>query len=460
MTTSSLTPVPSPIAPEGADALALPVKAQKIGFVHLGCPKNLVDTETMLGALTQDGHTIVADESEADVVLVNTCAFIEKAQAESVEALAQLAEQGKKLLIAGCLAQKFQGDLLTLFPEAQAVVGTHHVGDIARILRQSQQGERVLAIQQDPDYLLQEDHQRRHITSGAWAYVKIAEGCDYRCSFCIIPSLRGAFRSRPLQNVVENARSLAQSGVREIILVGQDATSYGKEFGLTLADLLRALNTVDGLDWIRVMYAYPTLVSDDLLTAIAECDRVVKYLDCPLQHSHPDILRRMRRPSFDVEAFADRARARIPGVALRSSFIVGFPGETQAHFEHLQGVLQRARFERLGVFEYSDVEGADSRDLDGKVAKKEIAARRRTLMAAQQGIAYAHNQALVGQTLAVLIDSQNSYGQLIGRTAWDAPEVDNSVLLKDPDGQTLPGDLVQARVTSAGPYDLKGVVVA
>lgn len=445
-------PLPPPETPD-------PITAQKIGFVHLGCPKNLVDTETMLGALTRDGHTIVADEAEADVVLVNTCAFIEKAQAESVEALAHLAEQGKKLLIAGCLAQKFQGELLTLFPEAQAVVGTHHVGEIDRIFRQTQQGERVLAVQQDPDYILQDDPARRHVTSGAWAYVKIAEGCDYRCAFCIIPSLRGAFRSRPIQNIVDNVRHLGRSGVREVILVGQDTTSYGKEFGHTLADLLRALNTVDEIDWIRVMYAYPTLVSDDLLAAMADCSRVVKYLDCPLQHSHPDILRRMRRPVLDVAAFAERARARVPGLALRSSFIAGFPGETASHVAHLREVIERVGFERLGVFEYSDVEGAASRELDGKVAPGEIAARRRELMATQQRIAFEKNQALVGHTLPVLIDTQNAYGQLTGRTPWDAPEVDNSVLLKDTAHTgAAPGDLVQTRITGAGPYDLKGVV--
>lgn len=433
---------------------------KKVGFVHLGCPKNLVDTETMLGILDRDQHEIVADEADADVVLVNTCAFIDKAQEESVRVLANLAEQGKELLITGCLAQKFQGELLELFPEAKAVVGINNVAEIGEVMKRVETGERVLAIQQDPTYILEEDTVRRHITVGSYTYLKIAEGCDYKCSFCIIPSMRGLFRSRSLQNLVENARELAQRGVSELVLVGQDTTSYGKDIGSSLPELLRALNEIPELTWIRFMYAYPNLVSDELLETINDCDKVVKYLDCPLQHSHPEILKRMRRPMTDVVDFAERARAKIKNVKLRTSFIVGFPGETDAHYEHLKQTIQLVKWDRLGVFEYSDVDTAHSKTLDGKVPQKVIKARRNELMALQQQIAFADNQELVGQTLPVLIDLINPYGVLLGRTQWDAPEVDNTVQIKaNPVVPIIPGEIAHVRITSATPYDLKGEVV-
>ncbi|MEB3287626.1 MAG: 30S ribosomal protein S12 methylthiotransferase RimO [Vampirovibrionales bacterium] len=449
-------PTPSPITKDSAspDKKAGP---QKIGFVHLGCPKNLVDTETMLGILDKDNHQIVADEADADIVLVNTCAFIDKAQEESVRVLANLAAQGKELMITGCLAQKFQGELLDLFPEAKAVVGIDNVGEIGQVMKRVEAGERVLAIQQDPKYILEEDTVRRHITVGSYTYLKIAEGCDYKCSFCIIPSMRGAFRSRSLDNLVQNARELAQKGVPEIILVGQDSTSYGKDIGSSLPELLYALNEIEELQWIRFMYAYPNLVSDELLRAIDQCDKVVKYLDCPLQHSHPEILRRMRRPETNLIEFAERARSMIRNVKLRTSFIVGFPGETQEHYEHLKQTIQEAQWDRLGVFEYSDVDTAHSKTLDGKVTKQVIKSRRNELMAIQQQIAYTKNQAMVGDTVNVLVDMVNEYGVAVGRTQWDAPEIDNTVQIK---GQGIvPGEIVPVKITHATPYDLKGNLI-
>jgi ribosomal protein S12 methylthiotransferase len=430
---------------------------KKVGFVHLGCPKNLVDTETMLGILDKEQHQIVASEEEADIVLVNTCAFIDSAQKESVGVLASLAEQGKELLITGCLAQKFQGELLDLFPEAKAVVGINNVAEIGDVMKRVESGERVLAMQQDPTYILEEDTVRRHITVGSYTYLKIAEGCDYKCSFCIIPSMRGTFRSRSVENIVENAREMAQRGVTEIILVGQDTTSYGKDIGSSLPALLRALNEIEEIEWIRFMYAYPNLVSDELLETINDCDKVVKYLDCPLQHSHPEILKRMRRPVTDLVEFAARARAKIKNVKLRTSFIVGFPGETEAHYQHLKEIIEQVQWDRLGVFEYSDVDTAHSKTLDGKVKKSVIKQRRNELMALQQQIAFAKNQEMIGQTVDVLIDMVNQYGTLIGRTQWDAPEVDNTVQVK---GQAVPGEIVKVKITHVTPYDLKGIVVA
>ncbi len=459
MTTSTLSPETS-IAPDAGNSIQIdhttPTPKKKVGFVHLGCPKNLVDTETMLGILDKDQHEIVGSEEEADIVLVNTCAFIDSAQKESVGVLAKLAEQGKELLITGCLAQKFQGELLDLFPEARAVVGINNVGEIGDVMKRVEKGERVLAMQQDPTYILEEDAVRRHITVGSYTYLKIAEGCDYKCSFCIIPSMRGAFRSRQVDNIVENAREMAQRGVTEVILVGQDSTSYGKDINSSLPELLRALNEIPELQWIRFMYAYPNLVSDELLEAINDCDKVVKYLDCPLQHSHPDMLKRMRRPQTDLVEFAERARAKIKNVKLRTAFIVGFPGETEEHFEHLKATIQQVKFDRLGVFEYSDVDTAHSKTLDGKVKKSVIKERRNELMAIQQQIAFAQNQEMIGQTVDVLVDMVNAYGTLIGRTQWDAPEIDNTVQIK---GQAVPGEIISVKITHVTPYDLKGILV-
>lgn len=430
---------------------------QKIGFVHLGCPKNLVDTENMLGLLQQAGHTVVGDDHDADIMLVNTCSFIDKAQEESVRHLVSLGEAGKKIIITGCLAQKYQGELLELIPEASALVGTGDLGHIADVVSRVTQGERVTSITQDPTYILQDDSARMHITAGSYVYMKIAEGCDYRCSFCIIPSLRGDFRSRSLESIVQDARRYAAEGVTEIILVGQDTTSYGKDIGTSLPELLRALNEVEGLSWIRCMYAYPNLVSDELLKAIAECDKVVKYLDCPLQHMHPATLKRMRRPVLDHVAFAQRVREAIPGVALRTGLIVGFPGETDEEFAYLLQQVEAIGFERLGVFEYSDVEGAHSRTLENKVPKKVIKARRNQVMALQQKIALAHNQALIGQTLPVLVDTADpDKNTFVGRTQWDAPDIDNVV---QGVGPALPGEIVPVHITSVTPYDLSGQTV-
>jgi ribosomal protein S12 methylthiotransferase len=433
-----------------------------IGFVHLGCPKNLVDTETMLGVLEADGHRLVSSDDEADLMLVNTCAFIDEAQKESIQTLVGLAERGKRLMIAGCLAQKFQGELLELFPEADAVVGTHNVADVASVLRRVQAGERVLATQQDPTYLLDDDTQRRHVTVGASVYVKISKRCDYRCKFCIIPSMRGNLRSRSVASIVESVRRLTDDGASEIVLIGQDNTSYGRDIDTNLPTLLRALNELPNLKWLRFLYAYPNnRLNQELLETIRDCDKVVKYLDCPLQHSHPAMLKAMNRPDFNgIEAWAEWVRAAVPNIKLRTTFIVGFPGETDEHFEHLKQTIERVKFDRLGVFEYSDVDGAASNALGEKVPKAVAKQRRNQLMALQQTISYQLNQQLVGQTLPVIIDELRPSGLAVGRTQWDAPEVDNQVLISPTAGQAppMPGEIVPVTVTGVTPYDVKGVV--
>lgn len=427
---------------------------QKVGFVHLGCPKNLVDTENMLGLLSQAGHTIVADDAEADVMLVNTCSFIEDAQKESVKHLVQHAEAGKKIVVTGCLAQKYQGELLDLFPEAQGVVGTGNLTEIVDIVQKVRNGERIVSVTQDPTYILEDDSHRLNITHGGYVYLKIAEGCDYRCGFCIIPSMRGDFRSRTLESIVADAKKYADKGVSEVILIGQDTTSYGKDIQTSLPKLLRALNEVEGLNWIRFMYAYPNLVSDDLLDAMAECDKVVKYMDVPLQHMHPSVLKSMRRPVMDHIEMLKKIRSRVPNIKIRTGLIVGYPGETEEQFEFMLNSLDDAQFDRMGVFEYSDVEGAASQKLENKVPKKEITRRRNLMMAKQQSISLAKNKQLVGQTVDVLIDMIDPMkGTFEGRTQWDAPEVDNKVMGKVT-GNILPGDIIPVTITSATAYDL------
>jgi ribosomal protein S12 methylthiotransferase len=450
-----------PLAPAPSNTNLAASKPLNIGFIHLGCPKNLVDTETMLGLLERDGHKIVGSHSEADLMLVNTCAFIEEAQKESVQCLVDLAGQGKRLLIAGCLAQKFQGELLELFPEADAVVGTHNVAEISAVVNRVQRGERVLSTQQDPTYLLHEDTVRRHVTLGASVYVKVSEGCDYRCSFCIIPSMRGNLRSRPIANIVENVKELVDKGVSEIVLVGQDNTSYGKDIDADLPSLLEALNDINGLRWLRFLYAYPNdRLNDRLLSTIRDCDKVVKYLDCPLQHTHPEILKRMGRPKLDTQDFVAHVRDMIPGVKLRSSFIVGFPGETEAHYEHLYNTIEKVEWDRLGVFEYSDVDTAASTNLDGKVLKKDMTRRRKAIMELQQGLSYKANKALLGWTIPVLVDEIRPSGLMVGRSQWDSPEIDNQVLIQPANNgeRAMPGDLVAVKINHCTPYDLKGTL--
>jgi ribosomal protein S12 methylthiotransferase len=435
-----------------------------ISFVHLGCPKNLVDTETMLGKLEADGHHIVADEREADMVLVNTCAFIEEAQQESVETLVRLAGNGKRLLISGCLAQKFQGELLDLFPEADAVVGTHQVADVASVVRKVQQGERVLAIQQDPTYLLEDDTQRRHVTMGASVYVKVSEGCDYRCGFCIIPSMRGNLRSRSVENIVKNVTELVAKGVSEIVLIGQDNTSYGRDIDTNLPTLLKELNQIEGLKWLRFLYAYPNnRLNDELLHTIRDSEHVVKYLDCPLQHTHPATLKRMNRPVIDTVEWAKHVRETIPGVKLRTTFIVGYPGETEEEYQHMKATIRAVEWDRLGVFEYSDVDTATSTNLSDKVPDEVKKRRRHELMALQQEISYRHNMAMVGKIIPAIIDEIRPSGLMVARSQWDSPEIDNQVLINPTKSGALmpiPGDIVAVKLGQVTPYDVKGELVS
>ena len=436
-----------------------------VAFAHLGCEKNRVDTEHMLGLLAEAGYGVSADESQAQVVVVNTCSFIEDARRESVRTLVELAEQGKELIIAGCLAQHFREELLYSLPEARAIVGTGDYQHIVEVLRRVESGERVNRVTAEPTFVGDEHLPRYRTTSEAVAYLKVAEGCDYRCAFCIIPKLRGDQRSRPIESIVAEARQLAAQGVRELILISQITTNYGLDlYGRPrLAELLRALGEVE-IPWIRVHYAYPTGLTPEVLAAFRDTGNVLPYLDLPLQHSHPDVLRSMNRPwqaNLNGELL-DRIRDQLPDAVLRTTFIVGFPGEREEHFDHLLEFVNAQRFDHVGVFTFSPEEGTPAADLPRQVPAEVARERRDRLMALQQPIASERNAAWVGRIEDVLIEQENPVtGAMIGRCARFAPEVDGEVRVKPGDGGlcAAPGTMVPVRITAAETYDLTGEVV-
>lgn len=436
-----------------------------VAFAHLGCEKNRVDTEHMLGLLASAGYGVSADESEAAVVVVNTCSFIQDAREESVRTLVELAEAGKELIIAGCLAQHFQQELLDSLPEAKAIVGTGDYQHIVSVLERVEAGERVNQVSAVPTFVADEHLPRYRTTSEAVAYLKVAEGCDYRCAFCIIPKLRGDQRSRTIESIVAEAQQLAAQGVKELILISQITTNYGLDlYGKPqLAELLRALGEVE-IPWIRVHYAYPTGLTPEVLSAYREVPNVLPYLDLPLQHSHPEVLRAMNRPwqAGVTGGLLQRIRTELPDAILRTTFIVGFPGETEGQFQHLLDFVAEQRFDHVGVFTFSPEEGTAAAALPDPVTSEVAQDRRRRLMELQQPIAQERNQAWVGRIVDVLIEQENpSNGEMLGRCARFAPDVDGEVRVRPGEGglSAAPGTLVPVRLTAAHTYDLEGVVV-
>ena len=439
--------------------------AKTVAFAHLGCEKNRVDTEHMLGLLAEAGYGVSADEADADLVVVNTCSFIQDAREESVRTLVELAEQGKQLIIAGCLAQHFQEELLESLPEARAIVGTGDYQHIVSVLERVEAGERVNQVSANPTFVGDEHLPRYRTTSEAVAYLKVAEGCDYRCAFCIIPHLRGNQRSRTIDSIVAEAQQLAAQGVQELVLISQITTNYGLDLAgkPQLAELLRALGQVE-IPWIRVHYAYPTGLTPEVLAAYREVPNVLPYLDLPLQHSHPEVLKAMNRPwQADVTAgVLARIREQLPDPVLRTTFIVGFPGETEEHFQHLLEFVAEQRFDHVGVFTFSPEEGTPAADLPDPVPAAVAQQRKDQLMALQQPIAAECNAAWVGRIVDVLIEQENpSTGEMIGRCARFAPEVDGEVRVLPGEGglSAAPGTLVPVRITAADTYDLIGEVV-
>lgn len=441
------------------------LRTPTFGVVSLGCPKNQTDTEVMLGLLKEAGFTLTFDNDDADICLVNTCSFIEDARRESVRKIVELAEDGKELIIAGCLAQHFKDQLLEELPEARALVGTgdiHKIVDIAKAIV-ADSSLRIVQVSPVPDDHIDEVHPRLATGVGASAYIKIAEGCDHACTFCIIPMLRGKFRSRSIDSIVKEARMLVASGTREIILVSQDTTYYGLDlYGkMALPELLEALHEIEDLAWIRIMYFYPTETNRKLLETVARLPKVVKYVDIPLQHSHPEILSSMARPQNPEKTVA-LIREVLPEAAVRSTFIVGFPGETEEHFEHLLAFIEEQKFDRLGVFAYSRETEVPSGNMPDQVPQKTKKLRRNRIMEAQQKISLASNERLVGQKLQVLIEGFDEQKNLyFGRSQWDAPQIDNVVYVTADglDYNSL-GDIVEVEITGCKPYDLFGVAVS
>ncbi|NJN30760.1 MAG: 30S ribosomal protein S12 methylthiotransferase RimO [Synechococcales cyanobacterium RM1_1_8] len=430
-----------------------------IAFSHLGCEKNRIDTEHMIGLLAEAGYGVGADEEMADYVVVNTCSFIQAAREESVRTLVELAEAGKKIVISGCMAQHFQTQLLEELPEAVALVGTGDYHKIVDVIERAEAGERVMEVSDKPTYIADETLPRYRTTTEAVAYVRVAEGCDYKCAFCIIPHLRGKQRSRPIESIVAEAHQLAAEGVEEIILISQITTNYGIDiYGKPqLAELLRALGDVD-VAWIRIHYAYPTGLTPEVIAAIRETPNVLPYLDLPLQHSHPDVLRAMNRPWQGQvnDQIIERLKAELPGAILRTTLIVGFPGETQEQFEHLLAFIERHEFDHVGVFTFSAEEGTAAYDLPNPVEPELMEARRDRLMAAQQAIAERRNRAQIGRIVDVLIEQAHlGTGLKVGRSARFSPEVDGVVYVS---GDAPLGRLVPVRITDADIYDLHGTV--
>jgi ribosomal protein S12 methylthiotransferase len=448
----------------------------KVGFVSLGCPKNLVDSEVMMGILARAGFEITPRASEADVLVVNTCSFIAPAQQESINSILEMAEykkfgRAKKLVVAGCLVERYRSEILEQIPEVDAVIGTGELERIVDACTQEVRDNELQALPVKPPAFLYHDATPRILaTPRHTAYIKINEGCDHPCTFCIIPQLRGRFRSRRFESVVREATNLAQAGVREITLIGQDTTFYGEDLGLRdgLPLLLERLAQISELNWVRFLYCYPNRVTPLLLDTIAKHERLAKYLDIPLQHASRNVLARMRRGS-NGDAFLKmlgRIRKTIPGVALRTSFIVGFPGETEQDFKILCDFVRAAEFDWMGVFSYSDEDTAKSFHLEGKVDAETIARRRDTLMAIQKRISARKLRARIGRRVEAMLEGPSKESEFLweARLEGMAPEIDGTVYITEIEGATqdstpAPGTLATVELTEAHDYDLVGRVV-
>lgn len=431
---------------------------REIALINHGCAKNLVDSELMLGKLAQNGYKITLDETKADIVIINTCSFIQDAEKESVKSIFDMINAGKKIIIAGCLPQKHKKELQELIPEALAFVGTSNIDKIVDVVKKVTKEKKVrYEVNENPQYYYPEDVKRQQITVGASSYVKIADGCDFECGYCIIPKLRGNYHSRTIENIVKEAQELANKGTTEIVLIAQDTTSYGKDiYGKpSLKELLIELNKVENLSWIRVMYTYPSLLSDDLLKTMNELNKVVKYVDVPLQHSSKNMLELMNRPAMDNRKLIKKIRKLIPNVAIRTTFIVGYPGETEEDFQDLYNFIEEMKIDRLGVFEFSREKNTKSYSLKPQIPAKIKKQRRKDLMALQQQISFEQNKKMIGKKIECIVETVNEDGLVIARTYKDAPEVD-CLIYVDTIEPVLPNDIITVKVTAFKEYDLIG----
>ncbi|BCA81035.1 30S ribosomal protein S12 methylthiotransferase RimO [Desulfuromonas sp. AOP6] len=444
------------------------MKKEKVSLVSLGCPKNLVDAEVMLGHLPADRFEIVTDESQADIIIVNTCAFIHDAKEESIETILEVADYKKEgrcrlLVVSGCLPQRYQEELAAELPEVDLFMGTADAARIVELLEARSAAQETLYAVSPPDFLY--DHLTPRVTSSPFysTYVKIAEGCANYCSYCVIPQLRGTLRSRSIDSVVSEVRRLVDAGVKEINLIAQDITAYGadRDDGARLEDLLRELVKIEELPWLRLLYAYPDGVSDELIDIIAAEEKICNYLDIPLQHFDDHILAQMNRrlDSAGIRRLVERLRQRIPELTLRTSFIVGFPGETEAQFQRLLDFVNEGHFERVGVFRYSREEGTAAAAMEEQVPERTKNARYNKLMKAQSRVSFRKNRELKGRVEPVLVEGYSEETELLlrGRSIRQAPDIDGQVYITA--GYAEVGDIVALRITDSSEYDLIGEIV-
>ncbi len=443
----------------------------KIGVVSLGCPKNLVDSETMLGLIHEENYEITNDPSEAEIIIVNTCGFIESAKEESINTILQMAEYKKSgsckyIIVTGCLSQRYAEELFNELPEADAIAGVEVYDEIGSIIKRVMNGERFIMLERSkPDviYTSKETFLPRILTTPSYtAYLKIAEGCDNCCSYCAIPKIRGPYRSKPMEQVLKEAKALADNGVKELIVVAQDTTRYGEDLPggkLLLADLLKELNKIESLKWIRVMYCYPNNFTDELIETFASLDKVCKYVDLPLQHASNRLLASMNRYDTreEVEMLLAKLRKRIPGIVIRTTFIVGFPGETDADFEELKEFVEQQRFENAGVFAYSQEEGTVAGAMPNQIPDEIKQERYHELMALQAQISEEIHKDTEGQTLEVLVEGieEDGSGLHYGRSYREAPDIDGLVFIENP-GDIKPGCFVKVNILQGFTYESVG----
>ncbi len=448
---------------------------KKVGFVSLGCPKNLVDSEVMMGQLKNSGYEITNNFDEAETLVVNTCGFIESAKQESIDAILEATgakQMGvtKRVIVAGCLVERYRDDLMKELPEVDAFIGTNEVGRILEAANDEIDFNALPLMQignKTATYLYDFDTPRHRATESHTAFIKIAEGCDRPCAFCSIPGMRGSFRSRRFGSILKEAEDLAKQGVKEVVLIAQDSSRFGEDLGETdaLAKLIRALGEIEDLEWIRVMYAYPTHISDAFLAAIADTPKAVKYLDMPLQHGSRNVLKLMKRGGTreSLEKLIKRVREKIPGITIRTTFITGFPGETDEDFEQLMTFVRNCEFDNVGVFTYSDEEGTAAYDLPNKVDKQTAKRRRSLLMKEQAKISKRKNKAKIGKTYKVLFEGLSQESDLLfqGRLEGQAQEIDGYILINDIPENLEPqiGAIYNVKISEAHNYDLIGAII-
>ena len=430
---------------------------ETIGILQFGCAKNLVDMELMLGLLVKNGYSysLNPDDENIKTVIVNTCSFIADAEKESISAIFDMINKGKRIIITGCLPQKHPEELPKLLPEVTNYIGTCTYDKIVEAIENKEYHN----ISKTPDYNYCEEVKREQITVGSSSYIKIAEGCYYNCGYCVIPKLRGKYKSRKMECIIQEAKELANKGVSEIILIAQDTTSYGLDLYKKpmLANLLRELNKIENLNWIRIMYAYPTNFNEELMNAMNECEKVVKYIDIPLQHSHIEVLKRMKRPAIDYRAFIKKLREKIENVSIRTTFIVGYPGETEEEYQDLYNFINEMKFDKVGVFEYSREKNTYAYSLKPQIKASIKRKRKNELMKLQKNISSEINKNWHKKKIQCIIEEIHSDGKIVARSYKDAPEVDGLVYIKSNEYLT-PGDIVDVTITKSTSYDMYGKV--